>query len=73
MNSTSLTVRISKEMKEQMKRIEIDWSKYIRDAIEQKIRHGRRIQAARSMDEIRKKTKQGSFDGAGSVREDRDA
>lgn len=56
-----------------MKGIEIDWSKYIRDAIEQKIRNGRRIQAARSMDEIRKKTKHGSFDSTGSVREDRDA
>jgi post-segregation antitoxin (ccd killing protein) len=72
MNSSSLSVRISKEIKEQMKKIEIDWSQYIRDAIRQRIRKEKRKEAAHSMDEIRAKTKHANFDAAASIREDRD-
>ncbi len=72
MSDSNLSVRISKETKEQMKKIEIDWSQYIRDTIKQKIKNEKRRQAAHSMDEIRTKTKYGSFDAAGSIRKDRD-
>ncbi len=72
MNSSSLSVRISKEIKEDMKKIDIDWSQYIRDTIRRRISEERQRKAAHSMDEIRAKTKYGGFDAATSVREDRD-
>ncbi|MGI0047759.1 MAG: type II toxin-antitoxin system VapB family antitoxin [Nitrosotalea sp.] len=72
MSSSSLSVRISKEIKEQMKKIEIDWSQYIRDAIRQRIRKEKRREAAHSMDEVRAKTKYGDFDAVASIRDDRD-
>ncbi|MGI0047061.1 MAG: type II toxin-antitoxin system VapB family antitoxin [Nitrosotalea sp.] len=72
MSSASLSVRISKEIKEQMKKIEIDWSEYIRDVIKQRIRREKRREAAHSMDEVRAKTKRGDFNAASSIREDRD-
>lgn len=69
---SSLSIRINKELKEQMNKFKIDWPKYIRKTIEQKIVEEKRRQAAHSMDKIRNKTKYGSFDAALSIREDRD-
>lgn len=68
-----LSVRIPEETKKKMKEVDIDWSDYIRRAIEEKIRETRRKKAAESMDAIRSKTKQGGFDSTRSIREDRDA
>lgn len=72
-NSDSLSIRLPKDLKDQMKKTEIDWSEYIRNAIEEKIKHDRRIKASRSIDKIRNKTKYGTFDSTKSIREDRDA
>lgn len=72
MDSANLSIRVSKEIKEQMKKIEIDWSQYIRDAIRNKIKEEKRRNAARSMDQIREKTEYGDFDAAASIREDRE-
>lgn len=69
---SSLSIRINKELKEQMNKFKIDWPDYIRKAIKRKIIEEKRRQAARSMDEIRSKTEYGSFDAALSIREDRD-
>jgi len=70
---SNLSIRIPKEMKEKMKEADIDWSSYLRDAIEDKIIELKRKKAVESMDKIRSKTKQGEFDSTKSIREDRDA
>ncbi|AFU59857.1 hypothetical protein Ngar_c29390 [Candidatus Nitrososphaera gargensis Ga9.2] len=74
-NTSNLSIRIPKEVKEQMKDIDdvVDWPDYIRAAIESKIKETKRKKAARSMDAIRSKTRYGEFDSVKSIREDRDA
>ena len=56
-----------------MKEVDIDWSGYIRNAIEEKIKLAQRKNAAESMDKIRGRTKRGGFDSTKSIREDRSA
>lgn len=72
-NTDNLSIRIPKEVKEQMRDVDVDWPSYIRTAIEDKIKEVKRKRAANSMDSIRNKTKYGGFDSAKSIREDRDA
>lgn len=68
---SGLSIRINKDLKEQMGKLDVDWPEYIRKTIEHKIIAERRKQASRSMDAIRNKTKHGGFDAAGSIRRDR--
>lgn len=72
MAGAPLSVRLPEETKKRMREIDIDWSEYIRAAIEAKILESRRKKAAGSMDKIREKTKHGAFDSTRSIREDRD-
>lgn len=55
-----------------MRELDVDWSEYIRMAIENKIREYQRKEAVESMDAIRKKTARGGFDSTRAIREDRD-
>ncbi|MEW6604046.1 MAG: CopG family transcriptional regulator [Thermoproteota archaeon] len=73
MSSDILSIRISKEVKEKMGEVDVDWPSYLRAAIEEKIRESKRKRAAESMDRIRSKTRKGKFDSVKSIREDRDA
>ena len=73
MVGTPLSIRISEDTRQKMKELDIDWSEYIRTAIENKIREYQRKKAAESMDAIRKKTVRGSFDSTRAIREDRDS
>lgn len=68
-----LSVRLPEETKKKMKKLDVDWPEYIRQAIEAKIREEKRARSAESMDRIRAKTKKGAFDSTKSIREDRDA
>ena len=61
------------ELKRRMREVEINWSEYLRQKIEERIEIERRKRAAELMDAIRSKTRPGAFDAAGSVREDRDS
>jgi hypothetical protein len=73
MSGAPLSIRVPEETKKKMKEVDIDWSDYIRNAIEEKLRETRRKKAAESMDRIREKTKRGEFDSTKSIRADRDA
>jgi predicted DNA-binding protein len=73
MAGAPLSIRIPEETKKKMREVNIDWSDYIRNAIEVKIRETRRKKAADSMDRIRERTKRGGFNSTKSIREDRDA
>lgn len=70
-NNSNLSIRIPKVVKEQMNDIDVNWPEYLRAAIEDKIKEARRKKAAKSMDTIRSKTRQGKFDSEKSIREDR--
>ena len=72
-NMSVICVRIPKELKEEMRKIDINWSEYIRDSIKEKIREIRMIEASKKIDEIRAKTIQGKFNAAKSIRKDRDS
>ncbi|MHA1596079.1 MAG: type II toxin-antitoxin system VapB family antitoxin [Candidatus Asgardarchaeia archaeon] len=67
-----VSIRVPKKLKEEMKKVNINWSKYLRSIIEEKIRQIRMEEASRKIDEIRNKTIMGVFNAARSIREDRD-
>ena len=58
--SEKITVRIPKELKEEMKRLKgVNWSEVVRKAIEKKIRQEKAKWAVSVMQEISKKAKLG--------------
>jgi len=67
-----ISVRVPKELKQQMSRLQEDWAGYIRQMIERRIREHEMLEASRKVDEIRAKTRKGVYHAAKSVREDRD-
>jgi len=67
-----VSVRVSKELREKMRRVQEDWSDYLRRMIERRIREQEILQASRMIDEIRSKTRRGTYHAAKSIREDRD-
>jgi len=67
-----VSIRIPKKLKEEMKKVNVNWSKYLRSVIEEKIRQIKMEEASRKIDEIRNKTAMGVFSAAKSIREDRD-
>ena len=67
-----MSIRIPKKLKEEMKKVNVNWSKYLRSVIEEKIRQIKMEEASRKIDEIRNKTAMGVFNAAKSIREDRD-
>lgn len=68
-----LSIRLPEETRKKMKKLDIDWPDYIRQAIEEKIREEKRKKSAESMDKIRERTRKSAFDSTKSIREDRDA
>jgi hypothetical protein len=68
-----LSLRVPKELKKEMSRLDVDWAEYVRQAIEQKIRAARKKRASRGIDELRRKTKGVEFDSVKLIREARDS
>lgn len=52
-----IVIRVSKKLKEDMKKTPINWPKFLRRAIKKKIRREIMKRAAMKLDEIRKKSK----------------
>jgi predicted transcriptional regulator len=52
-----ITVKVSSELKKKMKRIKMNWSAYIRSAIQKKIEEQRLKAASAKLDEVRMRTK----------------
>jgi predicted DNA-binding protein len=67
-----VSVRISKELKDRMSKLQEDWANYLRQMIEQRITQHERMQASKVIDSIRAKTKEGRYSAAKTIREDRD-
>ncbi len=71
MSSTVITIRIPKELKEKMKKININWSEEIRRFIEEKIRS---YELLETFEKIRRRAKKRKVrvDSTVLIREDRD-
>ena len=52
-----ITVKVSSELKEKMKRVKVNWSEYIRGAIRKKIEEQRLRAASAKLDEVRMRAK----------------
>jgi len=49
MTTSTITIKVEKELKEKMKEIKINWSEYIREAIRQKIEQEERKRVAEKL------------------------
>jgi hypothetical protein len=52
-----ITVKIPKTMKKDMKKIELNWSQYIRECLQDKIDEQKKREAFEKLDQIRKRSK----------------
>ncbi len=52
----NVSVKVPRELREKMRRVDVDWSEYLRGAIEAKVRAEISRNAMRVLDEIRGRT-----------------
>lgn len=68
-----ITVKVSAELKKKMKQVKVNWSEYIRSAVQKKIEEQRLKEASAKLDEVRMRSKQVSTEELVSwIREDRE-
>ena len=68
-----ITVKIPRDVKKQMKQVNVNWSQYIRECVQKKINQEKMKIASQKLDEIRKDTKPTSTEEIVSwIREDRE-
>jgi len=68
-----ITVKVPKELKKNMKQVNVNWSEYIRQCIQKKIDQQKMQAASDKLDEIRKRTKPTTTEEIVSwIREDRE-
>jgi len=68
-----VSIRVPKDLKEDMSRLDLDWADYLRQAIEERVKVEKRKQACRIMDELREKTKGVKFDSVKVIRDARNS
>ena len=68
-----VSVRIPKELKEEMSKLDLDWADYLRGAIEEKVKAEKMSRASSVMDELRGKTKTVKFNTVKVIREARNS
>jgi len=54
--SGTIGLKISKESREEMAKFEVNWSEYLSESIDEKLKELRRTRIAEHLDSIRKKT-----------------
>jgi predicted DNA-binding protein len=57
MTQAIITVKIPAEMKQNMKKVNVNWSQYIRECVQKKIDYEKMKAASDKLDEIRKRGK----------------
>lgn len=68
-----ITVKVPKKLKAQMKKVDVNWSEYIRQCVQKKIDQQKRQAASDRLDEIRIRTKPTSTEEIVAwIREDRE-
>jgi len=68
-----ISIRVPKELKEEMRRLDINWAEYIRNLIEEKVQLEKIRRACQNIDKIRQKTVGVKFDSVSAIREARDS
>jgi len=68
-----ISIRVPKELKEEMRRLDINWAEYIRNLIEEKVQLEKIRRACQNIDKIREKTVGVKFDSDRAIREARDS
>jgi len=54
--SETIGIKISKDLKEEMAKFEVNWSEYLSESIDEKLKELRKKKIAEHLDSIRKKT-----------------
>ena len=68
-----ITVKVSEQLKKDMKKVDVNWSEYVRQCIQKKISQQKMKEASDELDEIRKQTKPTSTEEIVRwIREDRE-
>jgi len=67
-----VSVRVPRKLKDEMRRLRIDWAEFLRRVIEERVREERMKEACQVMDDIRSKTVGVKFDSVRVIREARD-
>jgi len=71
--ANAITVKVSSELKEKMKQVKMNWSQYIREAIQKKIEEQKLKTASAKIDHVRMRAKPVPTDELVSwIREDRE-
>ena len=68
-----VSIRVPKDLKQEMSKLDVDWADYLRRTIEDKVRIERMKRACRTIDELREKTKGVKFNSVKVIREARDS
>ena len=68
-----VSVRIPKDLKEEMSKLDLDWADYLRAVIEEKVKAEKMTRASKVMDELREKTRSVKFDTIKVIREARNS
>ncbi|MDI6805672.1 MAG: hypothetical protein QMD20_03285 [Candidatus Bathyarchaeia archaeon] len=55
--TSAITVKVSEELKREMKKVKVNWSEYIRSAIEKKLGEQKVKAASATLDEVRARSK----------------
>lgn len=70
----NVSVKVPEELRELMRRVKVDWSKYLREAITAKIREELAKEASKKLDDIRSRAKNVSTDALVKwIREERES
>ena len=69
--STTFTIRISKELKEKMKKLNAEWSEEVRRFIEQRVKHLELIETIEEI-KLRAEKRRVKTDSTRLIREDRE-
>lgn len=67
-----VSIRVPKELREEMRRLDVNWAEYLRSSIEERVKRERVKRACREMDEVRDKTVGVKFDSVKVIREARE-
>jgi len=69
--SSTFTLRIPKELKEKMKKLNVEWSKEIRSFLEERVKHLELLKAIEEV-ELRAEKRMVKVDSTKLIREDRE-
>ena len=69
---STFSVKIPRELRERMRKVDVDWAEYIREVIKSKVMEEERMRAVEELDVVRARVKQVATDEIVSwIREDR--